>query len=205
MPDFAFGHLELAADLTVMEMAFAHTEDGQSSDLASLTEDADARWYQGAALSMVDAYDLADTIDECIDGRCSGARVALGLAPIIPGKAAIKLFNHFTPIERLVPIARKVSGEIDNMHWIPQQLHSRVQARWGSASSKLLNFTDPLAREFHRVVHGQYGDRALAYNARVAEWLENADAAASLDDFLSFIERLRLEYLERYSEYLTGG
>jgi hypothetical protein len=45
----------------------------------------------------------------------------------------------------------------------------------------------------------------LAYNARVAEWLENADAAASLDDFLSFIERLRLEYLERYSEYLTGG
>ena len=81
MPDLVFGALELVADLTVSKPAFAPAEDAQPDDLASLTEAADARWYQGAALSMVDAYDLADTMDECASGRCSSARVALGGVP----------------------------------------------------------------------------------------------------------------------------
>jgi hypothetical protein len=206
MPDLVFGGLELAADLTVSGTAYAPAEDGQPGDLASLTEATGARWYQGAGLSMIDAYDLADTMGECADGRCSPVRIALGLLPVIPGKAATKLFNHFTPIERLVPIARKVAGDIDQMHWIPKQFHAQVQARWASANAKLLNFSDPLLRDFHKIVHGKWGTRLEEYTAQVNQWLQDpSNQGASLDTFLDFIEQQRLQYMEHYSQYLTGG
>jgi RHS repeat-associated protein len=111
----------------------------------------------------------------------------------------------FTPrSDEIFEVGRRM-GPTEKMHWIPRAFHEKVKGFYPRISPRLLEFTEPLERGFHKFVHGKWGTLADSYNDFVARWLDEYGSIKSLDDFLQYIDDLRSEYLDLYEQYLTGG
>jgi hypothetical protein len=93
----------------------------------------------------------------------------------------------------------------EKMHWIPREVHERVQRLYPKVTRRQLNFTEPLELDFHKYVHGKGGTVVDSYNDAVIQWLDRYGTSKSLDQFLEFVDDLRARYLVLYDQYLTGG
>ena len=88
-------------------------------------------------------------------------------------------------------------------HWSPQALHNDIRNKWGSqVTEEILQQTDPLIANFHRVVHGKGGTLAEPSPAEVRS-LVNQDGL-TWDEFLVEIDKVRTDYLRQYQDYLNG-
>jgi hypothetical protein len=93
------------------------------------------------------------------------------------------------------------------MHWIPTQFHTELKALFPEISKDVLQWKEPLELGFHKYLHGKGARGTLfeAYNGRITQWLDKFGTSKTMDEFLQFVDNLRLEYLELYQQYLTGG
>ncbi len=182
MPDWAFGALDIVAELTVMDTAFAPAPEGQTGDLTDLTERADARWYQGAAIGIIDVVDYADTLDQCTSGDCSAWRVAGTLLPGATGRFVGK-------------IGAQAVGQ---MHHVFSNRIMRALSEHHVLRA-VFNRDDLITQALQGTAHSGYQAWHRGYDQEVVEWLA-ANADATPKEFLRFLQSIyeRKDMLERF-------
>ena len=121
-----------------------------------------------------------------------------------PLERAIQVAGIFTAIDDFIPLDRviRIAGVTHAHHWIPQEFHIRIRDLYPDIGEDLLQFTDPLEVNFHRIVHGKGKTLEEAYNAEVRRWLAQYGGEAPSSQFLEFIEAERAKCLLEYAQYL---
>jgi len=176
-----------------------------------------ARAEQASALVMdlspgagdVKGFAEVFTGRDLITGEALGGWRWVGLM----GLSELRHLRHADEAVGVIKAASRIDPEwlarfvnrTEEMHWIPKQFHPTLKKLYPQVSEKVLEFTEPLERGFHKLAHSKWGTLADSYNDLVDQWLDQYGGIRSLDDFLQYIGELRSEYLDLYEQYLTGG
>ena len=197
-----------------MQFGYPDTEQLGVPALDGLTADVGKAWGEGLTAYSEVVGTAADTGLSLMPGGGTAYDLTTAATgqnivgekqpPVVRGMLVIGIF---TPIDEVVPIIRDagVVGKTEAHHWIPQALQTEVQRYYPTLGRHTLDFTDPLAEGFHKLVHGKGGTVVDAYNYTVEEWLATNGTTKGLTEFIDFIMELRAQYLELYLQYLTGG
>lgn len=184
MPDWTFKILGMVAELTVMGNAYAPASEGQPGNLRDLSEKVDDRWYQGVGLGVVDVVDLADTLDKCTTGECSGWAVVGAVTPGVSGGLARKVGPRLAGQLHHV-FSNKIVSALDE--------HATLKGVFGR--------DDIVTQALEGPSHRGYQAWHRGYDQEVVDWLAG-HRETTRHEFLEFLQSIynRDDMLARFPD-----